>query len=62
MNWRKSSYSNQEGGHCLEVAEVVHPEGVRTFVRDTRNRQLARLDFPSPTWTAFLHAVKRDAM
>lgn len=22
-NWRKSTYSNQDGGECLEVAEVI---------------------------------------
>ncbi|MFC4564819.1 DUF397 domain-containing protein [Nocardiopsis mangrovi] len=48
-NWHKSSYSDGNGGHCVEVAE-----GLSTLVRDTRHRELGSLVFPAREWTALL--------
>lgn len=56
LNWHKSSYSNQTGGHCVEVTET--PGSV--LVRDTRNRDLGHLDFTPAAWAAFLSSLKRD--
>ncbi|RCV55897.1 DUF397 domain-containing protein [Marinitenerispora sediminis] len=53
--WHKSSYSGGSTGNCVEVAE-----GPVTSVRDTRHRELARLDFPAPEWSAFLTTLKAD--
>ncbi|MFC4565762.1 DUF397 domain-containing protein [Nocardiopsis mangrovi] len=50
--WHKSTYSNQTGGHCVEVSE-----GSITRVRDTRNRELGTLAFPAREWRAFLAVV-----
>ena len=56
LAWHKSSYSNPTGGECVEVAEL--PEAV--LVRDTQNRELGHLGFPSPAWAAFLADLKTD--
>ncbi len=54
--WRKSSYSNQDGGACVEVcdgfADVVP-------VRDSKAQQGPALLFPAAGWTSFVAAVKR---
>ncbi len=53
--WHTSSYSGAQGGECVEVSE-----GPITAVRDTRNRHLGHLTFPSAEWAAFIDAVKAD--
>lgn len=55
-NWRKSSYSGGNGGHCVEVADTV--AGV--FLRDTQNRHLGHLDAPAGEWNALLLTLKGD--
>ena len=51
--WHKSSYSNNTGGNCVEVAEGMH-----TLVRDTQHRDLGHLAFSSAEWSAFLTSIK----
>ncbi|MFC3998796.1 DUF397 domain-containing protein [Nocardiopsis sediminis] len=48
--WIKSSYSQGNGGNCVEVCET--PENIK--VRDTKNRHLGHLAVPSSEWVAFL--------
>ncbi|MFW5418717.1 DUF397 domain-containing protein [Nocardiopsis sp. CNT-189] len=55
--WGKSSYSNSTGGECVE-ASYLESNGVG--VRDTQNRGLGHLSFPSGEWSAFLRGVKSD--
>ncbi|GHA87402.1 MULTISPECIES: DUF397 domain-containing protein [Streptomyces] len=53
--WRKSSYSNQDGGQCLEVAcgfTAVIP------VRDSKNPYGPALTFAADDWSSFVSAVK----
>ncbi|HWO66436.1 MAG TPA: DUF397 domain-containing protein [Umezawaea sp.] len=50
LNWRKSSYSVEGGGNCVEVAPVPHG----TAIRDSKNPTGPRLDFPTTAWRAFL--------
>ncbi|MDT3395065.1 DUF397 domain-containing protein [Streptomyces sp. B1866] len=53
--WRKSSYSNQDGGQCVEVADgfpVVVP------VRDSKDPDRAALVFGSAAWSSFVTAVR----
>ncbi|KUP97749.1 DUF397 domain-containing protein [Thermobifida cellulosilytica] len=52
--WHKSSYSNESGGDCVEVAET--PRAV--LVRDTRHRDLGHLEFSPGAWAAFLVGLK----
>jgi hypothetical protein len=57
--WRKSSYSNQDGGQCVEVSddfEVVVP------VRDSKNPHGPVLVFPADGWTSFVDAVKNGEL
>ncbi|WP_103502435.1 MULTISPECIES: DUF397 domain-containing protein [unclassified Streptomyces] len=49
--WRKSSYSNGDGGNCVEVADNI--PGVLP-VRDSKNPTGPALAFPHTSWTAFL--------
>ena len=53
--WRKSSYSGNQGGHCVEVADTV----THIHVRDTQNRTLGQLSFPTPDWRALLSSLRR---
>ncbi|MFJ8510718.1 DUF397 domain-containing protein [Streptomyces avermitilis] len=53
--WRKSSYSNSEGGSCVEVLDS-HPFGVP--VRDSKVPHGPALVFSPADWTSFVTAVK----
>ena len=48
--WRKSSYSSEEGGECVEVA--VRP--ARVHVRDSKDTTRAALGVAPTAWTAFV--------
>ncbi|MFE7042696.1 DUF397 domain-containing protein [Streptomyces atratus] len=54
--WRTSSYSNGDGGSCVEVADNV-PGFVP--VRDTKLANSPVLPFRAPVWAAFVQSVKR---
>ncbi|MBV2153347.1 DUF397 domain-containing protein [Kitasatospora sp. SUK 42] len=50
LAWVKSSYSTNEGGQCVEVAEtpgVVH-------VRDSKDKSGPQLAFEPAAWEAFV--------
>jgi Domain of unknown function (DUF397) len=49
--WRKSSYSNTEGGSCVEALDAF-PSGVP--VRDSKAPDGPALVFPATNWSAFL--------
>lgn len=55
--WRKSSFSNGNGGAdgCVEVA--VLPSG-EVAVRDTKDRSRTPHRHSPPAWQAFLAAVR----
>ncbi|WP_377268861.1 DUF397 domain-containing protein [Peterkaempfera sp. SMS 1(5)a] len=57
--WRKSSYSNQDGGNCVEIADGV-PGAVP--VRDSKDPHGPALLFRADAWAAFVAAVKSDAL
>ena len=52
--WRRSSYSNPDGGSCIEVADGL---GV-VPVRDSKDPQGPVLVIPSASWAAFVDSVK----
>ncbi|KIF75977.1 regulatory protein [Streptomyces sp. 150FB] len=56
--WRKSSYSNSQGGDCLEVAD-----GLRNVVpvRDSKRPHAPAALFTAPAWTAFVTQVRNGA-
>ncbi|MBQ0987714.1 DUF397 domain-containing protein [Streptomyces sp. F63] len=54
-SWRKSSYSDNGGGGCIEVSDG-HPG--RVPVRDSKNPHGPALVFPADRWSAFVAALK----
>jgi len=48
-NWRKSSYSGDNGGACVEVALCD-----AALVRDTTDRNGPCVAFSADTWRAFI--------
>jgi hypothetical protein len=54
--WRKSSYSNGNGGNCVEVARNL-PGTVA--IRDSKNPHDPALAFTPSAWRVFLSALKR---
>jgi hypothetical protein len=53
LTWRKSTYSQDTGGACVEVAAT---EGV--LIRDTTNRDGFTLSVSASAWLKFTNAVK----
>ncbi|MFF4406013.1 DUF397 domain-containing protein [Streptomyces sp. NPDC001404] len=53
--WRKSSYSNNQGGECLEVLDLI--PGV-VPVRDSKRPRGVILAIPAPAWAAFIAALQ----
>jgi hypothetical protein len=53
LNWRKSSYSGNNGGDCVEVAASG-----RVLVRDTKDRTGAALAFTPQAWREFATRIK----
>lgn len=51
--WRKSSYSGDNGGECVEVATAG-----AVLVRDTTDRDGTVLTFPGDTWRIFTATIK----
>jgi hypothetical protein len=56
VTWRKSSYSNSDGGQCLEVSDDL-PSLVP--VRDSKDTSRTPLLFGAPAWQAFVTGVKK---
>ncbi|MGW0770958.1 DUF397 domain-containing protein [Streptomyces sp. NPDC002676] len=58
LTWRKSSYSNPDGGECLEVCDTI-PSAVP--VRDSKTPHGPALVFAAKPWASFVTAVKGGA-
>ncbi|MFJ8712573.1 DUF397 domain-containing protein [Streptomyces violaceus] len=58
--WRRSSYSNTNGGDCVEITEDF--PGV-VPVRDSKNLHGPALVVPATAWDAFVTCLKgQDAL
>ncbi|GGR39156.1 hypothetical protein GCM10010497_47870 [Streptomyces cinereoruber] len=57
VTWRKSSYSNDDGGQCLEVADRLP----LVPVRDSKVPDGPALVFGGDAWASFVDGVKRGA-
>ena len=57
--WHKSSYSNQDGGQCLEVADGFAPV---VPVRDSKNPHGPVLAFAADDWSSFVSALNDGAL
>jgi hypothetical protein len=53
--WRKSSYSNGNGGACVEVARCLLSA---VAVRDSKDPDGPKLIFAADQWVAFAGGVK----
>lgn len=53
--WRKSSYSANGGGNCIEIARMDSIAAVR----DSKNTTGPTLAFPTSTWHGFLTDLSR---
>ncbi|MFG2464147.1 DUF397 domain-containing protein [Streptomyces canus] len=54
-NWRKSSYSGGgDGNECVEIANSP----THVSIRDSKAPTRATLTLPTPTFTAFIDALK----
>ena len=54
-DWFKSSYSNGQGGNCVEHARL--PDGSRA-VRDSKHPEGPALIFTASEWAAFVQRVR----
>jgi Domain of unknown function (DUF397) len=52
-NWRKSSYSADNGGACVEVAAAED-----VLVRDTTDRPGTVLTFAADAWRVFTKTIR----
>ncbi|CAN3983831.1 DUF397 domain-containing protein [Kitasatospora purpeofusca] len=50
LAWFKSSYSGNEGGACVEVAEATSA----VLVRDSKDKSGPHLTFSPAAWEAFV--------
>nr|WP_308409367.1 DUF397 domain-containing protein [Streptomyces pinistramenti] len=58
MAWRKSSYSNQNGGACVEVADGF--PGV-VPVHDSKTPDGPAVVFEAAAWSSFVGGVRGEA-
>ena len=54
MDWRKSTYSEGNGGSCVEAAS----NSSVIMVRDTTDRDGVTLSLPAAAWRRFTDALK----
>jgi Domain of unknown function (DUF397) len=57
IDWRKASYSTNNGGECVEVGTIPR----LVAVRDSKDPQGPALAFRPEDWTAFTRRMKRVA-
>jgi len=53
--WRRSSYSNTNGGNCVEITEDF--PGI-VPIRDSKNPHGPVLTVPTPAWDTFISSLK----
>ena len=58
VTWRKSSYSGNNGGQCVEVGNAAH----LIAVRDSKDPEGPRLALGRETWEAFAAKVKKTGI
>lgn len=59
LTWFKSSYSDNEGGNCVEVA--LPAPRTTVHIRDSKNPWGPQLHVTAPAWAAFISAVQPGA-
>ncbi|MER8116246.1 DUF397 domain-containing protein [Streptomyces sp. NPDC094031] len=56
--WFTSSYSNDQGGQCVQGARLA---GSAMAVRDSKDPSQGACVFPATAWSAFVDTFKGDA-
>ncbi|TMR03104.1 DUF397 domain-containing protein [Actinomadura soli] len=56
--WRKSSHSDETGGHCVELAHIAN--GVA--VRDSKDLESGHLTLTPGAFATLIDRVKRDEL
>ena len=56
VTWRKSTYSGNNGGQCVEVGNAAH----LIAVRDSKDPDGTRLAFGREAWEAFAASLQAD--
>jgi len=54
MDWRKSTYSDSNGGNCVETAA----DSDAILVRDTTARDGVTLSVPAQAWQVFTDSIR----
>lgn len=57
VTWRKSSYSNSDGGECVEVSDDF---AAAVPVRDSKVPHGPALVFPASGWASFVASLKSE--
>ncbi|MEU8850246.1 DUF397 domain-containing protein [Streptomyces sp. NPDC048564] len=57
LEWFKSSYSSNDGPDCVEVAISPATTGVGVHVRDSKDKDGARLAFDASSWAEFIDGM-----
>lgn len=57
--WRRSSYSNSDGGQCVEISDDL---AAVVPVRDSKAPHGPTLTFPADDWSSFVAAVKNGRL
>lgn len=57
LRWRKSSYSSNGGGNCVEVGTGLPG---KVAVRDSKDREGPKLAVSDQAWSAFVQGIKRN--
>ncbi|RCG15031.1 DUF397 domain-containing protein [Streptomyces reniochalinae] len=58
--WIRSTYSDSQGGQCVEWAPGLTSGAGDVPVRDSKDTGRATLTFSLAAWAAFVEDVKRD--
>lgn len=58
LRWVKSSYSDGQGGQCIEWAPEHAVMTGEFKVRDSKNPNGPALGFETPAWSSFVGAIK----
>lgn len=57
VTWRRSSYTGNNGGNCVEVAHTLK---AAVAVRDSKDPDGPKLAFTPTDWRQFIHQIKHD--
>ncbi|MEU5305983.1 DUF397 domain-containing protein [Streptomyces noursei] len=62
LNWIKSSYSGSNGGSCVEWAPEYAAATGEFLIRDSKNPDGPTIAVSATSFSAFIAAVKNDAL